>query len=53
MVSTPEDITENSPTSISKYELINKPTARKSLHHFSEVLNAKQKNSVHILGASK
>ena len=45
MVSTPEGLTENSPRSPSKPTPVNKPSARKSLCLFTNILDAKKKTA--------
>ena len=53
IVYTPKVFTDNIPMSPDPYTTIENPSANKSLHQFSEVLNVKQKTDVRRLGASK
>ena len=53
MLSTPEEITENSPMSLRMSKPVKKPSSRKSLCQFSEIFNDKHKTFVHRLGASE
>ena len=53
MVCTTEGLIDNSPMPFRNSVLVNKPSARKPLHQFSELFDVIQKNSVYGLGASK
>ena len=53
MVSTTAGFTDNSPISPGPSVKFKKPSARKSLHQFSEVLDVKNKTCVCRLGAAK
>ena len=53
MVSTPDRFTDNSPMSPGTPMIVKKCSASKSLFLFIEVLNVKNKTSVHQLGAAK
>ena len=53
MVSTPEIFTENIPIPHGPPVTVRNPSARKSLHLFTEVLDVKNKTIVYLFGAVK
>ena len=53
MVPTTEESTDNSPMSPGPSLNVKKPRARKLLHQFSALFDAKQKTALHRMGATK
>ena len=53
MVSNPEGFTDNSPISTMTSTPVKKPTSRKSLFIFTEILDVKKKTATNQVGASK
>ena len=53
MVFTPDIFNYNSPMSPGPYMIVRNPSAGKSLHIFTEVLDVKNKAAVHQVGADK
>ena len=53
MISTTKGITENSPISVDASDITKKPSARKPLHQFSDLFDAKQKTAARQKGAAK
>ena len=52
-VSDHEGLTNNSPIAVGVSVITRKPSARKYMNHFSELLGAKQKPALYILDESK
>ena len=53
MVSTPDLFTNNSPTSPMTSTPVKKPTARKELCLFTNILEMKNKTTIRLVGAAK
>ena len=53
MVSTPEEVTDNSPNVTRTPTPFKKPTSRKSLFLFTNILNVKNKTSKRRVGSEK
>ena len=53
MVSTPEGFTDNSPRSPMNPPTLKKPSARKSLCLFTNILYVKKKTAIHQVGVAK
>ena len=50
MVSTPEEITNDSPSLNMTQTTIKKPSARKSLYLFTNIFDVKKRTAIHTVG---